>query len=165
MAEKTSIGFEGFYEFKELLDQLEDDFGPKDSKALLRKAMRISMQPVLQAAKILAPVDTGALVASLQVEARKPTRKDKRSKYVSESDVAIAQVTTAPGNKLAKKGIKSDARAVANEFGTAKMVGKPFMRPALESQSTTVISTLSVNLKTEIERYKARQIRRAAKKG
>lgn len=163
MADKTAIQFEGFFEFQQLLEQMEKDFGPKDSKAILRKTMRKAMQPVLQTAKILAPVDSGALVASLQIEARKPTRKDRRSKYVSASDVAIAQVTTAPGRKLSKKGIPSDARAVANEFGTAKMPGKPFMRPALESQSAGVISLLGDNLKQELERYKARQARRAAK--
>ena len=163
MADKTAIQFEGFFEFKELLDKMDDELGPKDSRGILRKAMKKSMAPVLQVAKILAPVDTGALVASLQIEARKPTRKDRRSKYVSNTDTAIAQVTTAPGNKLAKKGIKSDARAVANEFGTAKMAPKPFMRPALESQSAGVISILSDNLKQELERYKARQARRAAK--
>lgn len=174
------IKFEGFYEFKELLDELEKDFGPKDSKAILRKAMRNAMQPVLLAAKTLAPVNTGALQASLQVEARKPTRKDKRSKYVSNSDVAIAMVSTAPGYKLARTafhnqkntksnikqiGIKSDARATAMEFGTANVAAKPFLRPALESESATVISELSNSVKTEVERYKARQTRRAAKKG
>lgn len=165
MAEQSRVTFQadGFDEFEELLTKITNEFGYKDAQGILRKAVRVSMQPVLQTAKILAPVDTGAMVASLQIEARKPTRKDRQSKYVEQNDAVISAVTTAPGYKLAKKGIKSDARAVANEFGTAKMAGKPFMRPALESQSVSVLSTLSDELRVQLERYKARRSRRISK--
>lgn len=188
MAVKEHIQFEGFYEFSELLDQIKDDFGEKDSKAIMRKAMKASMEPVLSKARMEAEksVDTGALQASLWIESRKPTNKDRRSKYVSRNDIAIAAVTTAPGWKLKKTafhnrkntksaikqvGVASDARAMAvefgfkhiaqREFGSAKVPARPFLRPALESTSSTVISILSDNLKRELERYKARQARRA----
>jgi len=173
MAVKISFGWEGFKEFEELVDQMVEDFGEKDARKMMRNAMKNAMQPVLIDAKLRAPSDTGALAASLQVEARKPTGKDRRSKYVDKTDAVIASVTTAPGWKLKKTaffnkksdikqvGINSDARAVAMEFGTAKVAAKPFLRPALEANKAVVVDSLGDELKTQLERYKARAARRA----
>jgi HK97 gp10 family phage protein len=117
-------------------------------------------------------VDTGALQASLQIEARKPNNKDRRSKYISQTDVAIAAITTAPGKKLAKTkfqnqrtgatqiGIKSDARVAAMEFGTAKVAAKPFLRPSLESNKTNITNDLGKSLGDALEKYKARQAKK-----
>lgn len=181
--------FEGYKEFDELLTQMEKDFSEKDVKGVLRKAVRKAMAPALAAAQGAVSVDTGALRASLQIEARKPTNKDKRSKYVSDGDVAIGLVSTAPGYKLARLkyfnerktksgvnemlkargikhyGMKSDARANALEFGTAKMAPRPFLRDALKNSASEVLRVLGQSLKIELERYKQRQIRRANKKG
>lgn len=166
------VAIEGVQELNDVLDELNNDFGPKDAKNILVSAVRKSMRIVLDQAKTMVPVDTGALKASLRVEARKPTSKDKRSKYISATDVAIATVTTAPGKVLAKRkfynvkekknvvGIPSDARAVAMEFGTAKVAARPYLRPALESQSSTVVSNLAQQIRDSINRYKARQAKK-----
>lgn len=173
MADSVTFKVEGIKEFEDLLKEIQDDFGEKDSKKILNKAVRKSMAYVLNTAKTMTPVDTGALRASLRLEVRKPSRKDKRSKYVEPTDIVIGNVTTAPGSVLAKKkfmnvksgkiqqGIDSDARAIANEFGTAKMPAKPFMRPAMESQGGNVVGSLSSSLKSVLEKYRAKQ----AKKG
>jgi HK97 gp10 family phage protein len=173
MADKFTVKFEGIQEFTQLLDQIKDDFSEKDSKKILNNAVKLAMQPVLSKAQSLVPIDTGALRASLRIETRKPTSRDKRSIYVNPTDVVIGTVTTAPGSVLKKKkfvnqrtgqketGIASDARAVANEFGTAKMAGKPFMRPAMETTTQPVLNSLSTSLKTALEKYQAKQ----AKKG
>jgi len=175
MAYSVKFTMEGAKELEELFNQMHDEFSEKDSKRLLNRAVRLAMRPVLDTARQLAPADTGALRASLQIEARRPTKKDLRSKYVSEHDVVIGLVTTASGAKLAKTafknlktdskflqiGIASDARAVANEFGTAKMPAKPFMRPALESRSQEVVNSLAKNLGQVLEKYRARQARKA----
>ena len=175
MAYSVQFKMEGVKELEEVFNQMNDELGEKDAKRILNRAIRLSMQPVLNSARSLAPEDTGALRASLQIEARKPNRKDKRSKYVSENDAVIGLVTTAPGSKLARIafknqktnskflqiGIKSDARAVANEFGTAKMPAKPFMRPALESNKEQVTNSLANSLRQVLEKYKARQARKA----
>ena len=173
MADVFTVKFEGIQEFTQMLDQIKDDFSEKDSKKILNNAVKLAMQPVLSKAQSLVPVDTGALRASLRIEARKPTNRDKRSIYVNPTDVVIGTVTTAPGSVLKKKkfvnqrtgqqetGIKSDARAVANEFGTAKMPGKPFMRPAMETSTQPVLNSLAQSLKTALDKYRAKQ----AKKG
>lgn len=175
MATTFSVGIVGAKELNDVLNQLVQDFGPKDSKNILVSAVRQAMKPALEAAKASAPVDTGALKASLRIEARKPNKKDKASKYISESDVVIASVTTAPGKVLAKKsffnektkkrqkGIESDARAIAMEFGTANVAPRPYLRSALEGSSGVIVNDLSSQIKTSIDKYKARQAKKAKK--
>jgi HK97 gp10 family phage protein len=165
----VKVSFTGFQEFNEVMKDMKNDFDEKDQKKILTTAVRSAMKPVLSRAQALVPEDTGALRASLRIEARKPTRKDRKSIYVNTSDVAIATVTTAPGKVLAKKkfmnkrtgkkqvGIASDARAIANEFGTAKMPAHPFMRPALESSTGVVVSDLADQLRNALTKYKSRK--------
>ncbi len=182
-AQHIHFEWEGFAEFDELLTQMVDDFGYKDSKRILVRTVRKAMAPVLNTAKVYAPSDTGALAASLQIEARYPTAKDRRSKYVDRSDAVIAAVTTAPGWKLKKikwmkahrdksgevthytkeTGIDSDMRAPAMEFGTAKTPAHPFLRASLEAEASGVIGILSDQLAEEIEKYQARKAKKAAK--
>jgi HK97 gp10 family phage protein len=180
MATKINVQFEGFAEFKELANKILDDFGEKDANNIMVAAARRSMSSALNTARSKAPSDTGALRASLQIEARKPRNKDRKSKYVQNGDVAIALITTASGKKLAsgvkvydieasyakkkdvykKVSVKSDARAVVMEFGSAKTPAQPYLRSALESSSVSVVNDLSQSLKTALEKYKARQAKR-----
>ena len=165
----VKIAFYGQPEFTEVLRQMQDDFGAKDQKKILASAMRVAMKPVLAKAKGLVATDTGALAASLRIEARKPTQKDKNSVYVNSTDTVIGTVTTASGKQLAKKtfknlktgkkqkGIESDARAIANEFGTHKMAARPFLRPALETSSPEMLNLLTDSLRTAILKYQAKQ--------
>ena len=165
----VKIAFYGQQEFTEVLREMQNDFGIKDQKKILSSAMRVAMKPVLSRAKSLVSSDTGALSASLRIEARKPTQKDKNSVYVNSTDTVIGTVTTASGKQLAKKtfknlktgkkqkGIPSDARAYANEFGTHKMAAKPFLRPALESSSPEMLNLLTESLRTAILKYQAKQ--------
>lgn len=182
MATIVKYEFTGFKELQEVFQELANDFGPKDQNKILRSGVRQAMNPVLATAKTLVPVDTGALSASLQLEVRKPTQKDRRSKYITATDTIIGAVTTAPGKKLEKRsfknaktgkkqiGIASDGRAqfmeygfdhYAREVGTAAVPAQPFMRPALETNSQNVVDSLATHLRTAITKYKAKQ----AKKG
>tara|TARA_R110000868_G_scaffold40915_2_gene140518 strand:- start:117 stop:662 length:546 start_codon:yes stop_codon:yes gene_type:complete len=181
MATSVEVKFEGWQETHELFKQITNDFGTKDASKMMRNAVRSSMKPVLAKARALAPKDTGALAASLQIETRTPNRKDLRSKYILAGDVVIGAVTTASGKKL-KKGlklydteasykakkdvykkvsVKSDARATVMEFGSAKTGAQSFMRPALESSSAVVVGSLGDALAVQLKKYKAKQ----AKKG
>ena len=53
-------------------------------------------------------------------------------------------------------GVASDGRVIANEFGTAKMPARPFLRPALESNSYNVVNSLGDSLAESLRRYRAR---------
>tara|TARA_R110000822_G_scaffold44727_9_gene119961 strand:+ start:274 stop:747 length:474 start_codon:yes stop_codon:yes gene_type:complete len=151
----VSIKLEGVGSVQAVFRELADEIGDKKANSkILIPAVREAMKPVLAKARTDAPVDTGGLKRSLQVEARRPNRKDKRSKYIASTDTVISLVTTAPGKKLAKLGIKSDARAIAQEFGTARNPAHPYLRAALESQSTSVVNNLAGILARRIDKYK-----------
>jgi HK97 gp10 family phage protein len=180
----VTIKLEGIGDVEKVFAELAEEIGDKKANSkILVPAVREAMQPVLRQAQSLAPVDTGALFLSLRVEARRPTKADRRSKYITQTDTVIATVTTASGKKLkemsegkglikAKKklakmygekvatsfvGIPSDARAMAQEFGTAKMKNhKPYLRPAIESQAQTTVNRLSEILARRITQFKAK---------
>ena len=176
----------GFDDFANLLEEITDDFGEKDSKKILRNACRAAMLPVLQSARSNLQshgnIDTGQLYASLQVEARAPTARDKRSKYSTDTMIMIARVTVAPGRKFQpdkkllsktyknkktsqKEHMHSDARAYAIEFGTARWLkgeGQPFIRPALESNSQKVTDSLAENLRQALVKYRSKQMKMKA---
>lgn len=174
---------EGLKDVYAAFEQLADEIGDKKAQSkVLIPAAREAMLPVLNQSIANAPVDTGGLRLSLQVEARRPTKRDRRSKYITESDTVIATVTTASGKKLkamsegkgllkarrklaklgvndAKNfmGIQSDARAMAQEFGTARNAAQPYLRPAIESQSQTVAKKVGEILGRRMNQYKAKQ--------
>lgn len=151
----VSIKLEGVGSVQAVFRELADEIGDKKANSkILIPAVRESMKPVLAKARAGAPEDTGDLKRTLQIEARRPNRKDKRSKYIAVTDTVISLVTTAPGKKLAKLGIKRDARAIAQEFGTAKHPAHPYLRSALESQSTSVVNNLAQILARRIDKYK-----------
>jgi HK97 gp10 family phage protein len=177
------VGVTGAKELLALVTQMQSDFGEKDTRKVLAKAARKSMLPALNMAKRLAhdgrDYSTGELAASLQIEVRKPTRRDKRSKYVSNTDAVIATITTAPKSKLVKirkkvlkararrggkafdaqqydAGIpKFDARAIAQEFGTAKISARPFLRPAIEANAQAIVSALGKDIMQGIKEHYA----------
>jgi len=150
----VSIKLEGMGSVHAAFQELANEIGDKKATSkILVPAVREAMKPVLAKARADAPVDTGGLRRSLQVEARRPNRKDKRSKYIASTDTVVSLVTTAPGKKLAKMGIASDARAIAQEFGTARNPAHPYLRTALESQSASVVNDLAKILARRIDQY------------
>ena len=185
MATDIKIEWSGFKEFEELLDQITNDFGEKDANNILKNACREAMLPVLHSAqnflRVHDNIETGQLLASLQVEARKPTARDKRSRYSSDTMVMISRVTVAPGRKFQpdtdgkrllsktyrnkktklREHMISDARAFAIEFGTARWLkgeGMPFIRPALESNAVQVTNSLAMDLKDALLKYKSKHM-------
>ena len=173
----------GLKETLEAFTQLQNEIGDKDAKSkVLIPAVRDAMKPVLAMAKAMAPKDTGLLERSLYITARRPSKKDMKSRYISPKDSVISLVSTRPIPRKLKKQFQSsyghlkgkaytderrkfyaeqgyayDARAVANEFGTGKMSANPFMRSSLESQAQSVSTLLGQILKLRIESYKPKQ--------
>lgn len=177
------IKLEGIGEVDKALRQLEADFGQKESaKKVLVPAVRESLRPVLNQAIASAPKETGGLALSLQIEARRPTSRDRRSKYITQTDTVIGAVTTASAKKLAKMsegkgllsarrklkklgfenaeaftGVASDARAVAQEFGSARNPATPYLRPALEANAQTTVNNLAQILARRINEYRSKR--------
>jgi len=174
---------EGLKDVLAAFGELADEIGDKKARSsILVPAAREAMKPVLLMAQMNAPKDTGDLARTMQVEARRPTKKDIRSKYINENDAVIAVVTTKAFKKKLKKefyeknaslyesdiaqykrklkeakrleGVLSDARAIAQEFGTARNGAQPFLRPALESQADQTAKRLGEILARRISKYR-----------
>ena len=157
---QTSFEITGLKETLQVFQDLENEIGDKKARSkVLIPSVREAMKSVLAMAKSLSPKDTGLLERTLTIVARRPNRNDKKSKYINKGDSVISIVTTKPIPKklkqqsagmsrsekkkfYASKNRLYDARAVANEFGTANMNAKPFMRVSLESQSSMVATKL-----------------------
>lgn len=153
----VTIKLQGIGNVDQALKDLEAEFGDKLARSkVLVPAVREAMRPVLEQARANAPKDTGDLTRTLIVEARRPTKRDRRSKYVTQTDTVIAAVTTASGKKLAKMGIKSDARAIAQEFGTARHPAQPYLRPALEANAQSTVNRLAEILARRISQFRAK---------
>ena len=181
---ETQFQVSGVKETLDVFEDLRVQIGDsKKTSRILVKTVAEAMKPVLAMAKGLVPKDTGMLDRSLSIVSRRPTNKDMRSKYVKPTDSAIALVTTKPipkklkqqlhasfaatgkdkaeYRKFAKKFYRDqdkfyDARAIANEFGTANKSAKPYLRVSLESQQQTVSNLLANLLKVNIEKFKAK---------
>lgn len=174
---------EGLKDVLAAFGELAADIGDKKAQSsILVPAAREAMKPVLTMAKMNAPKDTGDLTRTMQIEARRPTKKDLRSKYINQTDSVIALITTKAFPKKLKKqfyesnaalyetdkaaynkklkeakrlsGVLSDARAIAQEFGTARNGAHPFLRPALESQADQTAKRLGEILARRISKYR-----------
>lgn len=185
----TSFKIEGLKEVLAAFDELAVEIGDKKATSkILVPAVREAMKPVLTQAIARAPVDTGGLRLSLQIEARRPTQADRRSKYITSNDTVVGAVTTASGKKLAQmsegkglisarkrlakmdndahvgayraknfQGIEGDARAIAQEFGSAHNPAHPYLRVAMESQAQDTAQKLGAIIGRRLNQYKAKQ--------
>ena len=176
----VTIKLEGIGNVALAFDQLAAEIGDKKATSkVLVPAVREAMKPVLAIAKANAPVDTSALKDTLQIQARRPTKRDRRSKYITQTDTVIALVTTkAFPKKLKQKwmtenenltaekkakafkkfalstGYPYDARAVAQEFGSARNPPHPYLRPALENNAQETVNRLGQILARRIQTFK-----------
>lgn len=180
--QQTHFKVEGLSNLLQKFDQIAQEIGDKKAASkILVPAVREAMKPTLMQAKQLAPKDTGALAAHLQIEARRPTKRDKRSKYILPGDNVIATVTTKAFPKKLKKqfyadnanlsseerakkfkkfalstGFPYDARAIAQEFGSASNPPHPYLRPALEAASPAVLDKLSTEIAIKINNFQTK---------
>jgi len=173
---------------KETLDAFQlfqNEIGDKNARSkILIPAVKMAMTPVLRAAQARASSnETGMLENSLVITCRRPTSREKKSQYVTNTDSVVAYVITKPipravkkkfhaayhesGNSMSdkktyrkeakkyyeSKGIFYDARAVANEFGTANRPAKPFLRNSLENNVRDVTELLKITLDQKMREY------------
>ena len=181
---KVSFKIEGLDNLLRNFDDIAEQIGDKKATSkVLVPALREAMKPALQAIRAAAPKDTGALAQFLHIEARRPNKRDKRSLYVRQGDTTIALVTTKAFPKKLKKefyaenaslsatqkskafkkfalstGFPYDARAVAQEFGSARNPAHPFMRVGMETASPAITENLGRILAYRIDNYKMRYL-------
>jgi hypothetical protein len=181
----VTIKLNGLGDVMKVFAELENEIGDKKAQGkVLIPAVREALKPVLEQAKSMAPIDTGALSNTLIIETRRPTKRDRRSKYVSATDTVIGAITTKAFpkkirtkfyqenaslyqsdkkefrrkfKKLTKEmNYPYDARAITQEFGSSRNPAHPYLRPALEGQSQATVNRLSEILARRIEQFKAK---------
>ncbi len=137
----------GFDDFDKVLDQMGKDFGYTDvNKRTLIPALKFALMSAFPTALSLIRRNTGELKESLEIISKRPSDKDKQSKYIYDSDAAIAIIS-----------VKASDVSLSEEFGTANKSGQPFLRPSLESNQNNIINTLSDELEKLINKYQARK--------
>lgn len=144
---------EGFDELYKTFDELAEEIGQGKTNRIWKKALGFAFEPVLRQVKSSAPVDSGQLLDHVYMDVHRPQGRDRKSPAY-QGEVFMARVTVAPQREdsvtrttITKSGKESTVSynrpvALANEFGTAKMAGKPFIRPALEANVQNVIDRL-----------------------
>jgi len=146
MSELTT---EGFDDFEKLLIEMGEDFGYRETtRNVLTKSAKVAMEAIVLPAKQMARANTGRMRQSIRVDSRIPNDRDLKSFYVHKDDAVIGIVSA-----------KQSAISLGEEFGTAKKAGKPFLRPALESNQQVVLRRLESALAYTLNAYKARKMK------
>lgn len=156
--EPLTFEIEGFAEFEQQLKQMAEGFrGDLVARNTLVPSAKIAMESVFNSAQSRAPVGDKPrddknpfhMRDTIRLDARIPNEKDKRSEYVNDSDAAIAVVS-----------VKKSAVSLAQEFGTSKIAGQPFLRPALQENAGSVLTVLKSQLASRIPDYAAKLARK-----
>lgn len=119
---------------KETLDafrELAEQIGDKQARSkVLIPAVKMAMKPVLEAAKERARSDESHMLEnSLMITGRRPTAKDKKSQYVTNTDSVVAYVITKPIPRAIKK--KFHAKFYA-ENGNGQIAKQTYRQAAKE---------------------------------
>lgn len=145
-----TIQVRGMKGLLEQLTRLQADLAAK----ALAKAGRAAFKPVLDAAKAMAPRDTGALADSLVLKVEKPKGDDgvfrvgiKIGKGKAAKQAVIAAAAFGEGQS---KGLPPARRWHFIELGTSKLAAHPFLRPALDQNAALVVELLKAQLQAQI---------------
>lgn len=140
---------EGFDDFEELLIQMGEDFGYKETtRNVLTKSAKTAMEAVVLPAKQMARANTGRMRESIRVDSRIPNDRDKKSAYYQQGDAVVGVVS-----------VKQSSVSLGEEFGTAKKAAHSFLRPAFESNQQVVLRRLESALAYTLNAYKARKMK------
>lgn len=111
----------GMAETLAIFEQLALDIGDKKANSkILIPAVKEAMKPVLAMAKMLAPKDTDVLMKSLTIYGRRPTKNDKKSKYVNQNDTVIALVTTRKITKKLKTKFSNAHASLISDYSSSE---------------------------------------------
>ena len=140
----TPVHVSGLSELQATLKALNEDMTTK----IARYATKAAAKVVLEKAKALVPVDTGALKASLEVH------EIRKTQLTSEYTVMVNTFTM----KKYKEGSQVRRHRIEGhktyedwgdfyygrfiEFGTVKMAARPFLRPAFEQSKDSALSEM-----------------------
>lgn len=139
---------------KELQDTLQE-LGKVAGRNIMRRVLIARAEPIAEAAADLAPVRTGNTRDNIAVSTRLGRKARSGHDKLSPHAVEVYIGPTEPNVFY----------STYTEFGTSKSAPKPFMRPAWDAASETLIDGLADDIRAEIDKVVARRARKAAKAG
>lgn len=117
------------------------------AKSVTRKGMKMALEPMRQLAEDLAPDLTGELADSIKVS----SRIHRKHRSAKKNDL---EMYMGPGG---------GAKAVVQEFGSYKESGKPYMRPAWDTEAHPTLNRFVKFMRAEVTRSVARHERKVAR--
>ena len=141
--------------FKELETELAKLATPALRKASARRALRVSAQPIVDAAQAKAPRgDTNTLAPSIKFGTRLSKRQSGLHRRMFRGSRAAVEAFIGAGPL---------ASAHTQEFGTRHHGVQPFLRPAWDGGQKAMLEQIKAALWADIEKAVARAERRAAR--
>lgn len=136
----------GFAELEKALSDL-----PKATeRSVLRRVGKKALEPILDRAKQLVPVDQGRLRDSLVIGSVLTGRAKRADKQEPREGVRIFMGT-------------ANRNGVPREFGTVRSAAQPFMRPAWDSEKANAFKVVLTDLGDEVEKAAKRAARKKAR--
>lgn len=141
-----SVKVSGFRE----LDQALAGLSKSTERNVLRRTATKALQPFVDKAKSLVPVDEGRLRDSIVIG----QRLSRRAKAADRNDP--------------KQGVRvfagtANRNGVPREFGSERSPAQPFMRPAWDATKDNMLAQIESELGRDIERTAARAARAKAR--
>lgn len=141
---------------KDLEKMLTETLPKSMGKAVLRRVGKKSLGGFIQAAKAGAPVRTGDLRDSVEVNTRLSKRQARINRRAAKDGKDAVQIFA---------GASALPHAHLQEFGSANNPAHPFMRPAWEAEKDGVLNYIVDELGKEIDKTARRYAKKLAKKG
>ncbi len=136
----------GFAELEKALSEL-----PKATeRTVLRRVGKKALQPLLERATQLVPVDQGNLRASLVIGSSLTSRARRADKQEPREGVRVFMGT-------------ANRNGVPREFGTVRTAAQPFMRPAWDGGKAEAFKIVLTDLGDEVEKAAKRAARKKAR--
>ena len=156
-APDVSFNVTGLRALERNLEELAEEYGPRNAVSALRAPIRSSLRPILAQIQASTPRNTGALAQSARISVRQPSRRDQGPHVDRERNVIVGLV-----GWQWSRGQSLFNRALAVEFGNLQASAQPVLRPTLDSLGQTVATNFANDLRLSIEKTTMRLGRRAA---
>lgn len=141
-----NVKVHGLKELDTALNKLDLDLRER----AMRQAGREALKPVAERAKTLAPKDTYNLHKSIKTSASTRGAKAAGRRAALQARVSAGGRTSGiPGSYI-----------LAQEYGSSKQKGTPFLRPAIKGHEKSTIGKFRKHLKRSVDKFARTQFRR-----
>ena len=177
MAVQHSFQVSGFDALTAALNEMKEEIGKQKTDRIWREAVRRGAEPILDAVKAAAPEDTGQLKMRIYMKVRRPKARDKTGKFY-DGEEYLARIIASPLRDESYKTLIVNRKgrlqsvwrnkkpvAISQEYGNARVPGKPFLRPGLRAASESAVNIVKMFLSIKINEYVRAKNRAWAAKG